>query len=153
MILWRLRRENKSGYRSSVFFFFQAEDGIRDIGVTGVQTCALPICEAMCVDPERVGPGNLHVSERTRRRPFGDLGAPANGCAEESKPVAKDRAAAKPLGRFDDPKAEPAGRDCLEVPWIGEEGEDVRGRPLEDLPPLERELSGHGVRDTISPFR
>src|SRR3712207_7005282 len=26
------------------FFFFQAEDGIRDIGVTGVQTCALPIC-------------------------------------------------------------------------------------------------------------
>src|SRR3712207_6804042 len=27
-------------------FFFQAEDGIRDIGVTGVQTCALPILEA-----------------------------------------------------------------------------------------------------------
>src|SRR3712207_8361117 len=27
----------------SFFFFFQAEDGIRDIGVTGVQTCALPI--------------------------------------------------------------------------------------------------------------
>src|SRR5258707_11783514 len=27
------------------FFFFQAEDGIRDIGVTGVQTCALPIWE------------------------------------------------------------------------------------------------------------
>src|SRR5581483_12080958 len=26
------------------FFFFQAEDGIRGIGVTGVQTCALPIC-------------------------------------------------------------------------------------------------------------
>src|SRR3712207_8263205 len=26
-----------------VMFFFQAEDGIRDIGVTGVQTCALPI--------------------------------------------------------------------------------------------------------------
>src|SRR5476651_223291 len=25
------------------FFFLQAEDGIRDIGVTGVQTCALPI--------------------------------------------------------------------------------------------------------------
>src|SRR5205085_12480262 len=29
-----------------VFFFFQAEDGIRDLTVTGVQTCALPIfCE------------------------------------------------------------------------------------------------------------
>src|SRR5688500_12427094 len=29
--------------RSSFFFFFQAEDGIRDYKVTGVQTCALPI--------------------------------------------------------------------------------------------------------------
>src|SRR3989475_1451720 len=28
-----------------VFFFFQAEDGIRDLTVTGVQTCALPICK------------------------------------------------------------------------------------------------------------
>src|SRR5256886_8413200 len=27
----------------SCFFFFQAEDGIRDLTVTGVQTCALPI--------------------------------------------------------------------------------------------------------------
>src|SRR6266478_8579832 len=29
------------------FFFFQAEDGIRDLTVTGVQTCALPI-SAVC---------------------------------------------------------------------------------------------------------
>src|SRR3989449_6046808 len=29
--------------RSIDFFFFQAEDGIRDVAVTGVQTCALPI--------------------------------------------------------------------------------------------------------------
>ena len=29
---------------SLLFFFFQAEDGIRDDLVTGVQTCALPIC-------------------------------------------------------------------------------------------------------------
>src|SRR2546421_3121626 len=29
------------------FFFFQAEDGIRDLIVTGVQTCALPICRTM----------------------------------------------------------------------------------------------------------
>src|SRR5690606_40823078 len=28
------------------FFFFQAEDGIRDFHVTGVQTCALPILDA-----------------------------------------------------------------------------------------------------------
>src|SRR5687768_18225553 len=30
-------------YFCFVFFFFQAEDGIRDVAVTGVQTCALPI--------------------------------------------------------------------------------------------------------------
>src|SRR5438046_6318354 len=29
-----------------LFFFFQAEDGIRDWSVTGVQTCALPIFDA-----------------------------------------------------------------------------------------------------------
>src|SRR5256886_11985985 len=31
------------------FFFFQAEDGIRDLTVTGVQTCALPISKATAV--------------------------------------------------------------------------------------------------------
>src|SRR2546429_1581549 len=30
--------------REGCVFFFQAEDGIRDVAVTGVQTCALPIC-------------------------------------------------------------------------------------------------------------
>src|SRR2546429_5906577 len=34
----------------SAFFFFQAEDGIRDVAVTGVQTCALPIS-----DPRLIG--------------------------------------------------------------------------------------------------
>src|SRR2546430_4256198 len=34
---------DKSRLCSCFFFFFQAEDGIRDLTVTGVQTCALPI--------------------------------------------------------------------------------------------------------------
>src|SRR2546430_13585906 len=39
-----------------LFFFFQAEDGIRDLTVTGVQTCALPISDGqqiadLAVDP------------------------------------------------------------------------------------------------------
>src|SRR5205823_10025838 len=33
------------------FFFFQAEDGIRDKLVTGVQTCALPICSRRATPP------------------------------------------------------------------------------------------------------
>src|SRR5574340_654344 len=32
-----------TAYHICIFFFFQAEDGIRDLLVTGVQTCALPI--------------------------------------------------------------------------------------------------------------
>src|SRR3989454_12419763 len=44
--------------RDRVFFFFQAEDGIRDYKVTGVQTCALPISAAVWLvrrgDGERV---------------------------------------------------------------------------------------------------
>src|SRR3712207_8181412 len=43
-----------------LFFFFQAEDGIRDIGVTGVQTCALPICR---------WPAPLPSPRKTSRRP------------------------------------------------------------------------------------
>src|SRR5256884_2553325 len=35
-----------------IFFFFQAEDGIRDVAVTGVQTCALPICEFSLTIPK-----------------------------------------------------------------------------------------------------
>src|SRR2546425_12768603 len=42
--------------RFFLFFFFQAEDGIRDKLVTGVQTCALPIFhEAHRVEEERIG--------------------------------------------------------------------------------------------------
>src|SRR2546426_12449355 len=37
-----------------IFFFFQAEDGIRDYKVTGVQTCALPICSTV-INEARLG--------------------------------------------------------------------------------------------------
>src|SRR2546429_4893253 len=41
-----LRRKRDGGGAGRIFFFFQAEDGIRDVAVTGVQTCALPISMA-----------------------------------------------------------------------------------------------------------
>src|SRR5688572_33284357 len=40
-----------------IFFFFQAEDGIRDLTVTGVQTCALPI-----LDGARLGQPHLRAA-------------------------------------------------------------------------------------------
>src|SRR2546429_3955383 len=36
----------KGSLANDFVFFFQAEDGIRDVAVTGVQTCALPIFES-----------------------------------------------------------------------------------------------------------
>ena len=42
MFLWIMI--NFYGFSDNISFFFQAEDGIRDYKVTGVQTCALPIC-------------------------------------------------------------------------------------------------------------
>src|SRR5207248_4978992 len=44
---------------SLLFFFFQAEDGIRDRTVTGVQTCALPISVVPNPPPPRGGGGGL----------------------------------------------------------------------------------------------
>src|SRR5690606_40505965 len=44
-----------------VFFFFQAEDGIRDFHVTGVQTCALPIFERIYRNVMSIpGPGIVY---------------------------------------------------------------------------------------------
>src|SRR6266498_5191625 len=57
------------------FFFFQAEDGIRDADVTGVQTCALPICTcARCSPssasaPGKSSPGLCPTSSGCRCRP------------------------------------------------------------------------------------
>src|SRR2546426_8919402 len=56
------------------FFFFQAEDGIRDYKVTGVQTCALPICfhlppSAMVSWPPAI-PNVLGEDRTTRQTPM-----------------------------------------------------------------------------------
>src|SRR5690349_24088354 len=43
------------------FFFFQAEDGIRDLYVTGVQTCALPISPWALAPPNSPRIARLHA--------------------------------------------------------------------------------------------
>src|SRR5207249_5089354 len=48
-------------------FFFQAEDGIRDRNVTGVQTCALPILGAVSRRGGRVPAGGGGAAPATRR--------------------------------------------------------------------------------------
>src|SRR2546427_995259 len=48
------------------FFFFQAEDGIRDLTVTGVQTCALPI-SSLRVEAELAAAGEQRAPQRGHR--------------------------------------------------------------------------------------
>src|SRR5437867_7628801 len=61
------------------FFFFQAEDGIRDRTVTGVQTCALPICRL------RDAAGSLRAPVSVRRS--SDTGARSDPAASRSRPT------------------------------------------------------------------
>src|SRR2546430_3225451 len=96
---------NKTGgvYRC---FFFQAEDGIRDLTVTGVQTCALPIYPAGQTDVARGekthGQGNAltilahkrarAVSARLTRQTALDMdtGLPGSGSRSEERRVGKE---------------------------------------------------------------
>src|SRR5467141_4415941 len=62
-----------------IFFFFQAEDGIRDSSVTGVQTCALPIStQPGCCEATSSGrTGTSRARSRSEERRVGksvDLG-------------------------------------------------------------------------------
>src|SRR5258706_6055062 len=81
------------------FFFFQAEDGIRDWSVTGVQTCALPI------SPKGAGYGVVRddeVVDLTRRigRKYPDLRALlAGGALAQAEKIAKGAKKADQIGR------------------------------------------------------
>src|SRR5207245_7521162 len=64
------RRTTRTPLCAFFIFFFQAEDGIRDATVTGVQTCALPISRG---DRRRRRSARARAPDaRARRRPAGD---------------------------------------------------------------------------------
>src|SRR5699024_12180556 len=80
------RSERQLG--SDVFsFFFQAEDGIRDRNVTGVQTCALPICRHRSRNGPAKGPTIVNGSSRIANAPATAL-AVARFCGEKKNRVA-----------------------------------------------------------------
>src|SRR5207245_8014258 len=95
------------------FFFFQAEDGIRDATVTGVQTCALPILVAPHVT---IRAGVHHRPDRTgdrgaRRQHMWTLERETRGTVVKLSIAPKDRVvAAQTHGR--DRKSRRVGKEC-----------------------------------------
>src|SRR5690606_39911668 len=74
-----------------LYFFFQAEDGIRDFHVTGVQTCALPIYRTSGLR-RRGGAGRGRASGALLSR-RGDLAVDFPGGAVPGRPGGRERAA------------------------------------------------------------
>src|SRR5688572_13226081 len=106
------------------FFFFQAEDGIRDLTVTGVQTCALPISSRLSAS------GNVPQLSRLRdRSALGETLAAADASRRASLqsrsraawrslldqriPFTADVAASRPLRVLGPAVCAPVNASCL----------------------------------------
>src|SRR5690625_6358250 len=74
-----------------MFFFFQAEDGIRDGHVTGVQTCALPICNS-----SRRLPRRDHNATRYSWSRVASKATPATVSRQEDSPKLRSSSSNKP---------------------------------------------------------
>src|SRR2546422_2659716 len=114
------------------FFFFQAEDGIRDVAVTGVQTCALPISLARAMKTHGAAADARLEVERALRQ--GDSSAATLVLAGELLTVA---------GRFRD--AERAYRAATGDPTLGALAIYRRARVLV-------RLGDAGAREALSGF-
>src|SRR5437868_3587039 len=150
------------------FFFFQAEDGIRDRNVTGVQTCALPIwpwAAGASWSPRRRGPGLCAgpAQREARRRVRGDHDAPAAQGLPEPASQPYEAARQEPIG--DDAPREHARRqtglllrrpDC----YVHDHELDDDGRELNEIryPSMGVRMTRHGylssaltITEAVSP--
>src|SRR3712207_2586541 len=96
------RRAVSSGGWTRGSFFFQAEDGIRDIGVTGVQTCALPISRLPTgVRVVGVNAGHAFSFVRDAAEELRWAAVPAEGSQFRSRDLFPQAAAAIAVGEPD----------------------------------------------------
>src|SRR5256884_9261158 len=69
------------------FFFFQAEDGIRDVAVTGVQTCALPIFSRVLAESAKEAGAVIRTEAEVAEIRIKD-GAGAGGVLKDGEEIA-----------------------------------------------------------------
>src|SRR5947209_10644928 len=113
------------------FFFFQAEDGIRDIGVTGVQTCALPISAAGAILVDGTDIRSFPVEEYRKnigivlQEPFLFYGTIAENIAYGQPGATREQvvAAARAARAQEFLLRRPNGYDSL----VGERGQSLAG--------------------------
>src|SRR5690606_40469576 len=107
-------------------FFFQAEDGIRDFHVTGVQTCALPICPSLWATSRRLGP--FSCPGRAMMCSMKSASSKLWVTAKPKAPCQKASAGAMSGTRSEERRV---GKECRSGWWAGharEEGARGRGR-------------------------
>src|SRR5215203_5989981 len=121
----------------TIFFFFQAEDGIRDIGVTGVQTCALPIL----IELDTGGKG---TPDRTWGEPVVTLSAKIDQLGKGGQgphTVGRRRLQRDFSGGIDDERRQPGV--CIVRRRLGlPRGESRAGRGQSDRARLPRAVGG-----------
>src|SRR5260370_26312783 len=99
------------------FFFFQAEDGIRDSSVTGVQTCALPIYPG----GSNPGGGNRNASA-ARQRTYQNRTLPNKG--PNFQPVRTGSTSGVPMVSIT-PPPRPVNASSTPPSWLSPEDEVV----------------------------
>src|SRR5690349_23055028 len=86
----------------ALYFFFQAEDGIRDLYVTGVQTCALPISRESSPSPApeaTVKKMMLNAGFIERRSPGRACSTPDRGAGEAREAAFEERSEERRVGK------------------------------------------------------
>src|SRR5437016_6577791 len=105
---WSLVLHATGGFAILALLFFQAEDGIRGWSVTGVQTCALPICRVPEVARERDEVDERDEDRDPRRRERGAQ-HPERGCPDRAR---QGPDAVVGAGRGDGGTARPVGGEA-----------------------------------------
>src|SRR3989449_1663041 len=130
---------NVTRRKGTKLFFFQAEDGIRDVAVTGVQTCALPISRAPHAHGRRESPG---AARRRRRWRLPGRRASRRPAARERAGMRETprRAGLRPSAELGDPQpiARPDVVLALEAVPAGHVGDRQPVQLCERAPPLPR---------------
>src|SRR5690606_40594681 len=108
------------GYRILILFFFQAEDGIRDFHVTGVQTCALPISSVNVASGSSTDSSSgSHSAQRAEVKPV----SPARISAISGPPLLTCAASPSQIGRA-------SCRERVEIGRVAAGGRQQRRKTL-----------------------